>query len=379
MALGKEASVPAVFQTPATILTGAGCFDEIGPRLAALGKRCLIVTGKQAMQEQGILGKAVALLEKEGVAAGVFTGVESDPSLATVDKIRERLREEERDVVLALGGGSALDAAKAAAALALESEPTRAYFDGREISSGGLPLAAAPSTFGTGAEATMTAVLSDPERTLKKSLRHPNLLPKVALVDPVLGMGAPPQLTAACGMDALTQAIESYLSKNATDLTQALSFSAVVLLLPGLPKAYADGHDLEARENCANGSLMAGIALHNARLGIVHGLAHPLGARYGLRPGEVCGTLLPYALRYNQEAAAERYELLSGIFGRDAADFCFALLQQLDLPTDLKPANIPSEDFPAIAAAAMLSGSTQANPRAVTEADITVILESACQ
>lgn len=366
------------FSSPACIVTGIGCFDQIAEHIAPLGNHCLIVTGEKSMQEQGIFDKALKLLNDRGVKTSACVGVEHDPSVQTVDRAREAIRKTGADVVLGLGGGSAIDVAKAAAGLAETDKPTVAFFDGEPVPGSRVPVVAAPSTFGTGTEATRVSVLSDRERRQKKSIRHDDMLPRVAIVDPVLGAGAPPRLTAACGMDALTQAIESYLSRHASDLTRAMSFSALMLLITGLPRAVEDGHDITARESCANGSLMAGIALHNARLGLVHGLAHPLGARYGIAHGEVCGILLPHVLRYNREAESEGYALLSGILGRDIADVCQEMLEQLGLPHDLTHLGVPEADITALVEATMPSGSTQANPRRVTEEDVERLLRSVC-
>jgi alcohol dehydrogenase class IV len=366
------------FQTPRTVVFGTGCFEEIGKYAAPLGRKCLIVTGAKAMIEHGFIGQAVELLEQEGVESVVCTGVEHDPSVETVDQIRQLFREKECDFVCAIGGGSSIDAAKAAAAFSSSPEPARDFFHGKNIPGSTVPIIAVPSTFGTGTEATRIAVLSDPAAKMKKGLRHDCMLPTVALVDPLLGQSAPPRLTAACGLDALTQAIESYLSINASDLSQAMSFNAAILLADGLPKVYADATDLDARKNCANGSLMAGIALHNANLGLVHGMAHPLGIRYGIAHGEICGILLPHVLRFNREAAGERYELLSTIFGQDAADFCENLLRKFGLPVDLRGFDIPEADFEKIAEDTLPSGSTAANPRPVEAKDVVLLLRNLC-
>lgn len=368
----------AAFRTPETILTGRGCFDQVGAHVARWGRRCLLVTGRRAMREQGFVDRAAALLAAKGVRTVVFDGVESDPPLATIDRGRAAFRENECDVVLGLGGGSALDAAKAIAGLAREDEPTEAFHEGRPIRGSDVPVVAAPATFGTGSEATRVSVLSNPDRRIKKSIRHDCMYPKVAVVDPLLGVGAPPAVTAACGMDALTQAVESYVSVHATDLTRALSLAAAELLAPGVPASVASGSDVAARQACANGSLMAGLALSNARLGIVHGLAHPLGARYGLAHGEACGVLLPYALRFNRAAIGRDYDCLTRVFGGDPVAACFELLRRVRLPTDLRHVGIPAGDFEALAGETLPSGSTKANPRPVTADDVVGLLRELC-
>jgi alcohol dehydrogenase class IV len=204
------------------------------------------------------------------------------------------------------------------------------------------------------------------------------MLPKVAIVDPELGAGAPPRLTAACGMDALTQAIESFMSIHATPLTRPVSAGAAKLLAEYLPRSVADGSDLHAREMCATGSLMAGIALHNARLGLVHGIAHPLGAHYGMAHGEACGILLPHVLWFNRETAEEDYGQISDIIGADAADCCLQMLDKFSLPLDLKHLNIDEEGIETLIAETLPSGSTKSNPRPVDRKNLLEFLRGIC-
>ncbi len=370
--------MPELFLAPPRLLTGQGCFEKLGEEAARVGRRCLIVTGRGAMRAQGFLPKAQALLKAAGVESFIFEGVEHDPAVATVDAVRATLKQNRCDLALGLGGGSAIDAAKAAVGLVNETEPTVAFFDGRPIAGTGLPLIAAPSTFGTGSEATIVAVLSDPARKLKRSIRHARMLPSAAVVDPLLGAGASSRLTAACGLDALTQAIESHLAAGSTDLTRALSRQATALIAAALPRLHADPADLGAREMQANGSLLAGMALNNARLGLVHGLAHPLGARYGLAHGEACGILLPHVLRFNRETARAGYDEISDLLGQDAAEFCLEMLRRFALPTDLKHLKIPAADFAALVAETMPSGSTKANPRPVRPEDVLELLRELC-
>ncbi len=366
----------AAFQIPATVLTGGGCFDELGRVARPLGKRALLVTGKRAMQAQGFVDRAKELLQAEGAACAVFGGVAHDPELEIVEAARRIFRKEGCDLLIGLGGGSAIDAAKAVAGMAPSDKEARAFFDGEPLAATDVPLIAVPSTFGTGTEATRVSVLSDKARHLKRGIRHDTMLPRAAIVDPELGKAAPPALTAACGMDALTQAMESFLSRHAAEITRALSLQATRLLATHLPRAFRDGADMDARAGCADASLMAGMALHNARLGVVHGLAHPLGARYGLIHGEVCGTLLPLALRFNRET--DGYRRLRDVLGTDPADLAEKLLREMNLPTDLRHVGIPESDFDLLVPEILASGSTRANPREVNEPEARALLREAC-
>jgi alcohol dehydrogenase class IV len=325
------------------------------------------------MRACGATDRVVSLLEAAGVDATLFEEVEHDPDVTTIDAGRALCRASGCDVLVGLGGGSAMDAAKAIAGLANETGPASEYQQGRAIVEAALPMVAIPTTSGTGSEATKVAVLSDRARGVKQSIRADTMWPAVAIVDAELTVSCPPAVTAASGLDALVQAIESYTSLNATPLTDALAFDAGRRLLQWLPAAFEDGANLEAREQCASGSLMAGMALANARLGAVHGIAHPLGARYGLEHGVACGLLMPHVMRLNCDHVGDKYEHLSDVAGDDIIDVFDGLLERFGLTLEV---TIPEEDFPAIIAESMPSGSLKANPKPVTEEDVEAILEA---
>ncbi|MFW5857796.1 MAG: iron-containing alcohol dehydrogenase family protein [Planctomycetota bacterium] len=370
----------SLFQTVPIIAHGYGAFEELGVQVAALGGRALVVTGRRAMREQGFVDRALAQCAAAGVEADVHEGVPPEPTVANVDEVRAHALDHRAEVLVGLGGGSALDVAKATAGLLLESEPTAAFLHGAPLSGARASFVGVPSTFGTGTEATPNAVLIDPDAGVKKSIRHPSLLARVAVVDPELGLAAPPKVKAESGMDAFTQAIEGFYSRHSTSITESLSFGAAALLAADL-EAFVCGEPgalRSAAENVATASLMAGQAFANARLGVVHGLVHPLGVRTGLPHGRLCGILLPYALRYNRDAAPEPYALLCGIVKRDIADFCQDLLKALGLPTDLADLGLTRDDLAAIAREALPSGSTRANPRAATPGDLEALLATAC-
>lgn len=367
-----------VFCTVGKIITGTGCFSSLGTHLAGLGKRCLIVTGKRALQEQGIIARLESMLHEAGFSSCLLAGIGNDPEITEVEAGVELFKNEGCDLALGIGGGSCLDAAKAIAKFAGCGQAVRPVFDGEAFLPGGFPLIAIPTTFGTGSEVTRVTVLQDSPRRLKRGLRDVSMLPALALVDPELGVSVPPLVAAHSGLDALTQAIESFLSRNATDITEALSYNALVLLAHALPQVMADPGNLAARSDCANGSLMAGMAFSNSGLGIVHGFANPLGGRYDIRHGEVCGIILPYALRFNQQAAERKYALISGALGMDAADWVLQKLRDFGLPLSLKPFKIPADDYIAIVPEVLASASTKANIRAVSELDVRELLRQMC-
>ena len=365
-----------VFTTVPCVHFGWGVTAELGPIVAEWGRRALLVTGRQALRQAGITDRLVAGLRSAGVEVVLFEQVEPEPDVTTCDRGRQLCRQEAVDVVVGVGGGSALDAAKVIAGLAKELPPTREYHSGRAPAEPGVPLIAVPTTSGTGAEVTPNAVINDQEKRTKKSIRHDSFLARVAVVDPELTVPLPPSVTAHSGLDAFVQAVESYTSKYAWPLTEGLSLRSAELIAMHLRRAYRDGRDREARTAMSAGSLLSGIALANARLGIAHGLAHPLGVRLGLPHGLLCGVLLPFAIELNREPAQERYEALARVIGMDVADFTRSLLRDFGVPLDLRASGLRQADFPEIVAEAMEAGSTKANPKQVTEADIIHILEA---
>jgi len=364
----------ASFTTVGRILTGWGCCEQLGEAAAGLGGRALLVTGRSALRSAGITARLTDCLASAGVEVTAFEQAEPEPTVDTVDLGREQFAEARCDLLVAAGGGSALDVGKAIGALAGEFAPTAEYYSRRMPPEEGFPIIAIPTTAGTGAEVTHNSVLTDPGGGVKQSIRGPALRPAVAIVDPELTVSCPPDVTASAGMDALTQAVESYLSRHATPLTDSLALHAAELIWTSILAAHQDGRDRAAREAMAYGALLAGIALANARLGAVHGMAHPIGLRYHLRHGVVCAALLPHVLRFNRDAAREKYEILTGIFGAEPDRAAAYLLARLGLPERLGPLGLREADFTEIAAASMPSGSLKANPRTVDPDDIRELL-----
>jgi len=366
------------FTTPAKITTGIGALGELPDIARSLGTTALVVTGRSAMRKAGVTDRVADLLASCGVETSVFDDVEPEPSVECVDRGREACRTAACDVVLGVGGGSALDVAKAVGALAGEEATTAEFQAGLTMPEMGLPIVAIPTTSGTGSEATKNSVLSNHQQQIKKSIRGDRLLPRAVILDPELTVSVPPYVTACTGMDALTQAIESFTSMNGTPITDSMAIHSFRLLARSLVRSVECGDDVEARADTAYGSLLAGLALATARLGVVHGLAHPLGVRYGIPHGLVCGVLLPGAIKLNREAAAEKYALLSEIVGCELLEYVEKLLVDVGLPTSLAEHRIPEGDFAGIIAESMPSGSLKANAKKVTEADLEVILKDVC-
>lgn len=370
---------PFTLLTPPKVLFGCGCFGDIGAEAASLGRRALVVTGRSAMRRAGITDRCVEALAAAGCGASVFEDVEHDPSLNTVERGREAARRTEADVVIGIGGGSPLDAAKAVAILANKPGAASDYFHGRrEINAPGLPLIAVATTSGTGAEITKNAVLTDTSERVKKSFRHALMVARVAIVDPELTVSCGPNLTAHSGMDALTQAIECYVSRAAQPVSDVLALSAAKLLYEHLVPAVEDGANIEHREAMALGSMTCGLAFANASLGAVHGLAHPIGAELGLAHGLVCAALLAPVVAFNYRACRDKMDHLARTLGlASGADLAPALRNLADrvgIPRRLGSLALREEVYPAILASCR-SGSMSNNPREASDEDILGILD----
>lgn len=291
--------------TAGRILFGAGTARELPAIAASFGTRVLLVHG--CGRELG--ATMLASLRASGLALEALHA-EGEPTLAAVTDAAELARQHRVEVVVAVGGGSAIDLGKAAAALAANGGEPLDYLEvvgrGQPLTKRSVPLVAVPTTAGTGSEVTRNAVVHCPAEQVKASLRSPLMLPAVALVDPELTASLSPALTASTGLDALTQLIEPFVSKRANPLVDGICREAIPRAARGLAVAWRDGRDLRAREDMAFASLCGGIALANAALGAVHGLAAPLGGALGARHGVLCACLLPHVMQMNVTALRER-------------------------------------------------------------------------
>ncbi len=377
------------FYLPTVVYQGVGCFDQLGQVVAAHGRKALLVCGRHAMRRAGILQRALDLLSAAGVACVVFDEVEGEPTLPLVSQGLALAREEACDVAIGLGGGSAMDVAKAVAGLLPLANSPAEYLAGRKVERPGLPFIAVPTTAGTGAEATKNAVLIDPQQGVKTSIRHDSWFARAALVDPALTVHAPRAVTASAGGDALCQAIESYVSIGASPITDALCEDAMRRIGRSLVRACEEGADLAARADMLYGSLLGGMALASARLGAVHGMAHPLGFRYNIPHGTICALLLPYVMAYNLPYATGKYARVAELLGAEtrglteqrAAEEGVRIVEEINrrigIPAKLRGLGVRREDWPAIIAESLPSGSLKANPRPMKAEDVQAVLEMA--
>lgn len=378
------------YNTPPQIIFGWGMSAQIPQTAARLGRRPLVVTGR-SFRHSGRLEPLLEAIRAAGLSPLTFEGVPPEPDLEALQHCMNAARE--ADSIIAIGGGSVLDVAKGAAALApgfagLEEATARDYFAGKPVPDRGRPIIAVPTTSGTGSEVTWVCVLVDHETRRKASIRGPAMMPAVALLDPEWTVSCPRHVTAHSGMDAFVQAVESFTSSGANPMTDALSLQAAKLTARWLVPAVQEPENREAREAMALGSMMAGLALNTSRLGLVHGLAHPIGAVTGAAHGLLCGLLLPPVIRFNREAAGPKYAVLAAELGLVPAEtsqpeateallrFTEDLLRQVQIPLRLHEIGFGADDLDWVAQETMPSGSTKANPRPVSESDARAVAES---
>ena len=370
-------------QYPGNIIFGNKCIDNL-PGLIPEGSNILLVAGKSA-GASGVLDSIKSLLSEFSILDAVGI-VMPEPPLECVDKIITLGRDEGVDAVLAVGGGSVIDAAKVAASLIPLEGDTADYFYGkRQIHQKGLFFAAIPTTAGTGAEITRNAVLTDVDAKLKKSIRSPYMVPDVAVIDPVLTLSLPAGITAASGLDAFTQALESFTSSNANSVTRSLAKSAVSKIFANLAGVYRDGADLAGRAEVAEGSLLSAMAFSQSGLGAVHGLAHPVGSLLKVPHGVACSILLKPVMEWNASVCSGDYAKLAkacGIQGNGEAALTDELIsaigylcREMLIPESFVDFGLNEDHFEFIVKNCR-SRSMECNPRPMSDDDVVALLKS---
>ncbi|MBU0513907.1 MAG: iron-containing alcohol dehydrogenase, partial [Proteobacteria bacterium] len=328
-------------------------------------------------------------LDRMGLAAAVYDGVGPEPAPAMAEAAAALGRQSDCDLVVGLGGGSALDTAKAAAVLVTNGGRVADY-QGLDLVPGpGLPTIMIPTTAGTGAEVTFTAVFTDRDTRSKGGINSRYLYPDTALLDPLLTHGLPADVTAFTGLDALTHALEAYLGRAANPLTDLYAEKAVALISANLRRAVAEPGHAAARKDMLLGSLLAGLALAGAGVGAVHAMAYPLGAMFDVPHGKANSFLLPHVLAFNLPACAPRLVRLARMMNlplrpgsdevqaRDTVEAVAQLVTDLGVPGTLSALNVPREALPEMAAKAMgVARPIANNPRTVTQTDLLAIYQN---
>lgn len=384
---------------PGRIIFGRGSVARAGEMAAGFGRRVLLIRDGGLPENGGPVGDVRSALSGEQIQVEEM-GVRGEPTAEAIDELAGRIRSFEPEAILGLGGGSAIDAAKAISGLLANGGAVLDYLEvigaGRPFRRPGIPVIAVPTTAGTGAEATRNAVLICRAQKVKASLRGAALMPRLALVDPALTDALPPALTAATGLDALTQCLESYLSLKANPATDALALEGLSRAARSIFPAFGGGDVPEARDDMALAALFSGICLTHAGLGAIHGLAAALGGSFPVPHGAACGLLLPHVFSANVRALAAEStnhpilakcrriaEVLVPECGElEGAKTVLCVDRLLGLTVDmaiprLSTYGIEESDLPALAAAAARSGSIKGNPVVLSEATLVDILRAA--
>jgi len=369
---------------------GPGALNQLGEEVQLLkGKKVLLVSDK-GIKKTGLLKQAQDVLEKSNLDHAAFCDVEPDPRYEIVEACVDMINKEEADLLIGLGGGSPIDIAKSAAVMAGNDGSIADYFGIDLVPNPGLPTIMVPTTAGTGSEVTPIVILSDEKEKLKKGIVSAYLFPSVALLDPNVTLGLPPDITAATGMDALIHAIEAFTSVNATGMTDNLAFRAMNLLYHNIRTAYANGNNLEARCAMMEGSLLAGMAFANAGVTAVHAFAYPIGAEFHIPHGVANTLMLPHVMRFNLMGNLSKFAEISDAFdlpaeGMDdlaAAELAVGAIERLSkdlrVPERLSEFNISEKDIPALAEGVMKVTRLLANnPRIMTVKDAEAIYMAA--
>ena len=379
------------FATATRVIFGAGTFNKVGSLAAESGWRALVTSGFDLERSQSLLQSLAAAT----VVPTLFI-VQGEPALETIQAGVELARRQSCDLVIGFGGGSAIDAGKAIAILATNPGEALDYLDvvgrGQLLQEPSLPFIAIPTTAGTGAEATRNAVIAVPEKAIKVSLRSPLMLPKLALVDPELTYSLPAAITASTGLDALTQLIEPFVCKVPNPLVDAICREGMRYAARSLKRAYQDGGDAPAREDMCLASLFGGLALANAKLGAVHGLAAVLGGMFPAPHGALCARLLPFVYETNIHALQQRQpehpalarfaeiaRLLTGdpqASLEDGAAWLGALSCDLEIPP-LRSYGLLQTHFAEVIEKSAGASSMQGNPIRLEPGELHAVLERA--
>lgn len=378
------------FATARRIVFGAGKLRELPAISKGMGQRAAFVTGSSAERAAPVF----RMLKEAGANPAAFS-VTGEPTTSRIATLAAQARQLGCDHVVAFGGGSVIDAGKAIAALLTNTRDIMDYLEvvgkGEPLAESPAPFIAIPTTAGTGSEVTRNAVLLSPEHRVKVSMRHPGMLPAVALVDPELTLSMPPETTAGTGLDALVQLMEAFVSAKANPLTDGICREGLKKVARSLYRAYANGDDLAARTDMALGSLFGGLALANAGLGAVHGFAGPIGGMFKAPHGMVCAALLPSVFEANlhalgeraaQSPALEKYRetarILTGSRNADLSDglgWIKELCMRMSVP-GLADFGVTPADIPTLVASAKNASSMKGNPVALTDEELAAILTS---
>ena len=376
------------FSVPQNIIVekgGLAKLPEVAKELG--GTKAFIISGPH-LNKTGIVGKCIEALEAKGIKATAYTDTEGNPSVETVEKATESFKESDSDFIIALGGGSPMDVAKAVGVVAKYGGSITDYEGGGKVPGDIIPLIAVPTTAGTGSEVTAFSVITDHSRNYKLTVFSYKLIPAYAILDANLLTTAPPSVAAACGIDAMVHALEAYISTAASPFSEAMSEKALELIGKNIRRYVANRGDIDAAENMLVGSLFAGIAFSWARLGNVHAMSHPVSAFFNVPHGVANAILLPTIVEYNALAdTGKYYKIYRYIAKAPVPEEVFepdmlvneikALNKELNIPASLSEAGVTADKIGAMSEDAMKSGNILVNPRSSTIKDIEMLYNKA--
>jgi len=375
---------------PTRIQFGVGSINNLAKTVQDFNGTNVFLVMDPGLVKSGIAARITAPLDDAGIPYVMYDAIDPEPGLKLVDKGYKLAKSKGCDCVIGAGGGSAMDVAKAVAILMTNGGKAADYLGLDKIAKPGAPKIMVPTSAGTGAEVTFTAVFINEKTGSKGGMNGAPLYPEAAILDPTLTLSLPPKVTAYTGIDALTHALEAYTSTQAHTISEMYSLEAIRLISRNLPKAYANGNNLEARSAMLMGSLLGGKALATAGVGLVHAMAYPMGGMFGIAHGLANAILLPYVIEYNLIGNMEKFATLAAIMGkktvdmttREAAERCVEALFELNgdvgIPGTLQDIDIPVEQLPEMARIALtVTRPVENNPRQPSLEDVINIYQMA--
>ena len=369
---------PFQFMAATRVRCAAGGLQALGEEVQTVGGRHVLLVTDPGVRRAGLMDRAVRVLETAGIPCRVYSAVTPNPSTAVVEEGVSLLKDHGCDCLVALGGGSAIDTAKAIGILATHPGPLGAYEGVNKLTAPLPPLIAIPTTAGTGSEVTCVAVITDPVRHYKAVIRSDSLAPRVALLDAELLLTLPPPIVAATGIDAFTHAYESFVSQATNPVSQALAVEAMRLIARHLRRFYGNPANQDAAEAMLIASTMAGFAFSSGRVGVIHAMAHPLGGHFNVPHGLANAILLPYCADFTRPAVPELFCRIAEALGEDvrglpqeaagarAVAAIRGLVEDLNIPTSLRQVGADPRAIDQLTADAVASGIHATTPRHVT-------------
>lgn len=374
---------------PTRIVCGPGCMRKIAEEIKKSRIYKPLLVTDPGIIRTGLVAKTAEILKEEHIDFALFQDVEPNPSASVVEEGFKIFQREGCDSLLALGGGSSIDTAKAIGILKSNGGKIMDYEGMGKVGKRIPWMVSIPTTYGSGSEVTSFTVITDRKRKFKAAIGSPLIIPDLALVDPELMVALPHHIAASVGLDALCHAVESYCSRIATPFSEMLALKAIQLISQNVVRAVESDSDIEATFNMAISSTMAGMAFSLSRLGLVHAMSHPLGGMYGIPHGVANALLLPYVMEYNSQAMPDKYADIAEVMGIEVKNMSNTeaaakavqrvafLRDSLGVPAKLSSLGIRTEDIPRMAEDTMKSGNVKVNPRETNLKDIIALYEKA--